>query len=541
MSIKDIFKKIKEFFLSLFSSSGDDFKNQKATKALISELKKAKYPLYRTDNTVLAGLPIIIYELFIALLPLRQLLLSTIASNDVRISASFIDLMVEDKFTEDERNVRESLRFENRVKAIPDFLSPDFDKILKKQNSAFNDFSVALNSPKFDKIDDIVNKCYAFFDFTNFKFNAFFSHFDSGFQKLAATDSVREHYNFESVQGSRVLQDILDMNFLLQRVCVDEDFVRGIFFLNAKLPEKFRREESLLKRDLHNFTFIVENNLGRNSLRNLSKLIKQDPLFEDNAKAPVDFSAIQDYKERIISVFSADTKRLLNMQQDEKLADLIAHLFQGIEMLSLKFYNQKLNERVQNLTVLSLDWVKPIEIIFTFTKRFFEPNFEPFLRELIVEGYFEDKNFQTELASDYYFCEAIPDRLKEFEELTDEKKEHSELHITGFLARIENGGEGQKALSQSLDFLNLKAKEMVEDIAKRYAKIYKACELIVEDSHRSVPKLVSNLKAMIISTRNKDKFSTLEKGMDKFNLFLDILKKYVIIETLDIKNNIQEQ
>ncbi len=541
MFLIDFFEKIKNFFFSIFSSSsGEDHKKQKMMKALMLELKKAKYPLYRSDNMVLSGLPIIIYELFIAIQPLKKILSGTIASNDKRISSSFLDLMVEDKFLEEEKKIRNSFRLENRIKAIPDFLSEDFDKKIKEQNLAFSDFCFVLDGAKFQHVDDVVNKCFAFFDFSNFKFNEFFANFDPGFQSLVGTDTVRDHYSFENVDAIKILQAILDMDFLLKRVCIDKDFVEGLFFLNASLPTVMRRDESLIKRDLHNFTFIVENSLGTNTLRTLSKLIKQDPDFEDETSSPKKFHATEEYKEHLISIFNADTKRLLNMQQDEKLADLIAQLFQGIEIMSLRFYNQKLNERVQALTVYSLDWVKPIEIIYTFTKRFFEPNFEPFLRELIVEGYFEDKKFQSELASDYYFCEAIPEKLKEFEDLTDQKKEHSEFQITGFLARIENGGDAEKALAKPLDFLNLRAKALVEEIAMRYSNLYKACTFIVDDAHQSVPNFVSNLKAMIISTRNKDKFASLEEGMKRFALFLDVIGKYVILESVEIKNDMQD-
>ena len=95
MSLSDFVQKIIDFFFSLFSASTEDFKNQKALRSLAAEVRKAKYPIFRPETTVLAGLPIIVYELNCALLPLRLILKSTIASSDIRVSGFFADKLVE--------------------------------------------------------------------------------------------------------------------------------------------------------------------------------------------------------------------------------------------------------------------------------------------------------------------------------------------------------------------------------------------------------------------------------------------------------------
>lgn len=534
MFLSDFVQKIIDFFFSLFSSSTEDFKNQKALRVLAAEVRKAKYPIFRPDTTILAGLPIIVYELNRALLPLRVILKSTIASSDIRISGFFMDKMIESFFSEEQKELRNSLSLEKRCEKIGNFITPDFDIKIKEQNKAFNDLLFHITDPKFKRVDFIAAELYAFFDLCSFNFNAFFAHFDPGFESVVGTDVIREQYNFQSIDGVEILQDILDLDYLINHIHINEEFISGIFFVNSGMPEKLRRGEDAIKQDLHNFSYIIENSLGKKTLINLAKLIKKDPLFEDAVKPKPSVSSLEEYRHRITAIFNADTKKILKMQQEAQMASLVDKVFNKMELLHIQIYDEELNKRIQAVTNLSLDWIKPIEIIKTYTKMFFESKIEPFLRELIVEGYFEDKNFQKDVASHYYYCSAILGKLTEFEEFLTAKTEHSVDVIKGYLMRLEAGGDFERSLSKIIDVINMKAAGIVNEAGKHYSDLCKACNLIVKDSHKAIPEYVNNLKAMIISTRNKERFAALEENMQNFEGFIEILKHYTILDVPEL-------
>ena len=69
-----------------------------------------------------------------------------------------------------------------------------------------------------------------FLIFAVFQFNTFFAYFDPGFNTIVNTDSVRDHYNFENVDGMIVLQEILDLDYLIRNISIDEQLVDGILF-----------------------------------------------------------------------------------------------------------------------------------------------------------------------------------------------------------------------------------------------------------------------------------------------------------------------
>lgn len=534
MSLSDFVQKIIDFFFSLFSARTEDFKNQKALRSLAAEVRKAKYPIFRPETTVLAGLPIIVYELNCALLPLRLILKSTIASSDIRVSGFFADKLVESFFSKEQQDLRNSLSLENRCEKIGNFTDADFDTKIKEQNKLFNDLLFQITDPKFKRVDIITAELYAFFDLCSFNFNAFFAHFDPGFESLIGTDVIQEQYNFQNIDGIEILQDILDLDYLIKHIHISEEFINGIFFVNSGAPEKLRRDEAAIKRDLQNFSYIIENNLGRNTLANLAKLIKKDPLFEDLVKTKPTVSTLEEYRHRLTAIFNADTKKILKMQQEAQMASLVDKVFNKMELFGIQIYNEELNKRIQAVTNLSLDWIKPIEIIKTYTKVFFESKIEPFLRELIVEGYFEDKNFQKELASNYYYCSSILGKFTEFEEFMTTKTEHSVDVIKGYLTRLEAGGDFERPLSKIIDVINMKAASIVNEAGRQYFDLFTACNLIVKDSHKSIPEYVNNLKAMIISTRNKERFTALEENMQSFEGFIEILKHYVILDVPEL-------
>nr|WP_253682985.1 hypothetical protein [Treponema denticola] len=518
----------------MFYLSEEEISSQNALRNIVQELKQCKYPVYRNDNTVLAGLPMIIYEIYRISLPFKNILQETICSNDIRLSGVFLDNLVESSFSDNQKILKENLSFSSRMEKISDLMREDFDQKLKDQTNEFDELIFSLTDPAFKSVDAKINKLFAFFDFCSFQFNTFFAYFDPGFNTIVNTDSVRDHYNFENVDGMAVLQEILDLDYLIRNISVDEQLVDGILFLNSVLPQDKQVDEVYIKRNLKNFFSKLENSLGKDTLKNIAKLIKKDPKFEDKTKAPRVFSEIEEYKARFIANFSADTKKILKLRQDVQMSSLISGLFGDIEILKLDVYNEDLNSKIQALTGLSLDWIKPLEIVKTYTKNFFQPSIEPFLRELLVEGLFEDKKMKSDFAANYYYCSAVADKIDELEKVMYGKNESSIELIRGYLTRIEAGGDFERPLSKIIDEINLRAKKFLEDSGRHYLDLLKFCKLIIKDTYRPVPESVHNITSMINSTKNKDRFAVFANGMENFEKMIELLKKYVVIDISEL-------
>ena len=524
----NLINRIKDFFFYLFFSASDDFKNKKLLRDIFAEVKKVSYPIYRTDNMVLAGLPILIYEMYQAVLPVYYVLKTTIGSNDIRVSSLYLDKLIEKCFSEQQKIQREAMSLEKRCENIGDFTGPSFEVKMKEQNKMFDSFMASLVGTKFAETDLTINRLYAFFDFCQFKFNDFFAHFDSSFKTAAGTDAVKDKYNFQNVAGNEVLQEILELDYLIRGIAIDDKFTESLYLLSSKTENGSAKEKSSLNKNLQTFSYIIENKLKKTTLRNLVKLIKQDPYFEDKMKPRLEYRALADYKLRFSDIFNADSKKISHIQQEQQIVFFIDKVFTNIKMDKLNRYTAELNTRIQAATKLSLDWVKPLEIIKTYTSQFFQTKCEPFLRDLIVEGVFEDGMFKAALSADYHYCKSILQKIEEFENLMDEKSENSLSAIKGYLMRLESGGDFKQPLSKIVDFLNVKAQELVQDISRRYANLYKGCIVVSKDAHEAVPEIIGNFRALIISGRNKEIFTLFDEHIESFGNFIEILRKYVV-------------
>lgn len=518
----------------MFFAGEEDVNSQKALRYIMQEVKKCKYPVYRNDNTVLAGLPMIIHELYRITLPFKNILKESVCSNDIRVSSFFLDKLVEISFSEQQKKLRENIAFSKRMEQFSDLVSDDFDQKIKDQTKAFDDLLFSLNEPAFKAMDIKISKLFTFFDFCSFQFNTFFAYFDPGFNAIINTDTVKEHYSFENVDGMSILQEILDLDYLIRNITIDDHLLEGLIFINSILPEDKQADELYIKKNLKFFSSALENNLGTNTLINLARLIKKDPKFEDTTKSPRAFSETEEYKTRLIAAFSADTKKILKLRQDAQMVSLIGDLFGDIEIISLEVYNEVLNNKIQSLTGHSLDWIKPLEIVKTYSKVFFEPAIEPFLRELLVEGLFEDRKMKSDFAADYYFCSSIIEKIDGMEKVMYGKNESSVELIRGYLTRIEAGGDFEKALSKILDDINLRAKKLLEEAGKHYLDLLKFCKLIIKDSYKPVPENVHNITAMINSTKNKDRFAAFANGIENFEKMIELLKRYVVIDMSEL-------
>ncbi|WP_253686371.1 MULTISPECIES: hypothetical protein [unclassified Treponema] len=420
------------------------------------------------------------------------------------------------------------------MEKISDLMREDFDQKIKDQTNEFDDLVFSLTDPAFKTVDVKINKLFAFFDFCSFQFNTFFAYFDPGFSTIINTDSVREHYSFENVDGMTVLQEILDLDYLIRNISIDEQLADGILFLNSCLSSDKQTDEIYIKKNLKNFSSKLENSLGKDTLKNIAKLVKKDPKFEDKTKSPRAFSEIEEYKTRLAANFNADTKKILKLRQDLQMESLISGLFGDIEILKLDVYNEELNGKIQALTGLSLDWIRPLEILKTYAKSFFEPSIEPFLRELLVEGLFEDKKMKSDFAANYYYCSAVTDKIDELEKMMYGKNESSIELIRGYLTRMEAGGDFEKPLSKIIDEINLRAKKFLEESGKYYLDLLKFCKLIIKDTYRPVPENVHNITAMINSTKNKDRFTVFANGIENFEKMIELLKRYVVIDISEL-------
>ena len=65
--------------------------------------------------------------------------------------------------------------------------------------------------------------------------------------------------------------------------------------------------------------------------------------------------------------------------------------------------------------------------------------------------------------------------------------------------------------------------------------LYKQVNELLVDSKKTKPDIVSNIKVLLTSTRNRESTTQLEQNFESWVLFLEIMKNYAIIGEIEKK------
>ena len=534
--LDNLLNSIKDFLISVFFPSSPDYQQKRYLKIAEAELKKIRPSIYRSDGFILPGFATIIFQLYQQILPIKKILTNTIASKDIRLSSKYSDMLIEHEFTYEQSQTKRMLSYENRAKILEYLNKEEFDSAIQNQKKEFAIFMRSLESEQIFVMDKKIDRLFLFFDFLNFDFNKLFAKFDSAFEAVVGKDVLLPNYNFGQVKGESLLQDILDLNFLISKIVMDDDLIDVFTLLNSFIPDDTKLSNITIEACFKEIPFILNSILKRGTLINLVKVIKREPNFEETITPIKQTSNIAEYKERVSEAFNASTKKLTKLKQDKDVSVLISATFAKEPLRRVSAYNDEVNAHIQALTHMSFDWVRPLEVIKTFNMVHFERVISVFLREVMVEGYFQNHDFQDALGVPYYYCENLAKKILEFEAKFDEKGSCSVVSLEGYLEAISKGGDFRKQLSRIVDDANNAAKLLCQEAGQAYYNLFKACETLIQDAKKAVPAYITNIRALTMSIKNKESYAEFEKCMQKFSSFIDIIKNYITLEHVKLSN-----
>ncbi|CEM60910.1 hypothetical protein DWQ65_05715 [Treponema phagedenis] len=530
--ISTIIESIRDFIEAIFFSSSPEYQVKRNLRLIMHEIRQIQPQVYRADKTLLPGFASGLFQLFGFIQPLKEILEKTIHSKDIRIATKSYDLLFDELLSPTENELQQSFAIKNRALEFEGLTGESFEKKLQDQSKTFKQFMQLFENEKYKQKNMQVKNLSVFSDFCNFDFITLFAAFDPQFlnineKKLPITPRFRE------VKADTIVQQLLDFNYLFKNLIFDDALVYSLALLAKKnTKESIENIQSSISKNLTTIKNFFEKKLGVHTIANILKHIKNDPDFTD--KTPdISVNYLEEYVQRQISQFNADSKKLLRIQQENKITDLVIKTFGTASLIPLEGYTDSINEALQATTTLSLDWVRPLEIIHTFTQNHFEIYCKPFLRELLIEGFFLDKQFQMRLSSSYYFCESINEKLSAFESLFKENGSCSVRIIQGYISELENGGDFEKALQKIINTANAQAKYLMQKIVTQYTELFNASIMILDDTKKILPEYISNIKALVTSQKNKDSYKSFEEEIECCRNFLEIMKNYAILGSIE--------
>ncbi len=532
---------LQEFIESVFSSSSPEYKKKNQLKQLEATLKAVEPPIYRPDGFLLPAFPATLYQIHQFMLPVKETLDATIRNKDRRIAEKYRDYLLELLFTDEQRAKRKSFTYADRAAALAAEHIPA-QRGIEEQGKQFVQFLKVLDTPDLHQAGALLQKLELLSDFTLFDFNNFFSYFDPAFKPHIGLDSTVTSPSFHQVEVVELVPVLLDLYYVLSPLDLGTPVIEVTAILEAKKSNIPLADEtkSRMHRVFQAVTFLLQKRIGKDILLAVIRLTKEDAAFlPEQAKTNTDF--LLQYRSRITEFFHNDSRRLLKDRQETAIYTLIDATFGSRKLEPLQGYSDDTNGILQELTPFSLEWIKPMEIIKTFAIHFFEPHFRQILRSVIVEGYFNKRSQQTALAAAYSWCESVSAKIAEFEQLFNDNQACSIKTMKNYLTELEKGVDFEKPLRKMVENMNGHAKQFIQQSVNQYTEVFNFCTIILEDTRKSVPDHITNMRNLSISTKNSESFNWLEKENGVFRNFLEIMKKYAIVGTLSVTASLADK
>lgn len=535
--INAIISAIQDMLEGIFFSSSPEYQKKKKLKAYAAEIKKQHPPLYRTDKILLPAFASLLYQLYHFLQPVKAVLDKTVNSPDIRASEKYQDIFFEAVLSQELQTQRKNFSFQARNQLLSKCKNyTETERMIQDQAHEFKNFVKVFQSSVFkNREQDMLNLFYLA-DLCDFDYVSFLNRFNKNLQITPGTPATISQDSFEDVYAGDVIKNLLDLQFIIQHITITPAIIDNVVFLARKSDNLTDEAAQNLEKTLQTVENLISVQLKRSTIPIMLKLIKDEPNFEEKVTVS-ESKPLRDYIDRLSENFQADSKRLLKILKETNITGLIEKCFGSAPLKSIEGYNDTINDAIQNLSTISFDWVKPMQLLKAFTEMYFETHYKTFLQSLLIEGFFANKQVESQYAAVYRSCETLLGKIRGFEALFKPKGQCNVQEIQGYIAEIEKGKDLKKQLQKIVEIANMQAKAIVQVGSKAYADLYAFTEHLLEDMKAPSPELITNIKSLSSSSKNKESFARLEQDRVVFAEFLEIMKNYAVFGSLEKEKN----
>lgn len=531
--VNAVISAIQDILEGIFFSSSPEYQKKKKLKAYAAEIKKQHPPLYRTDKILLPAFASLLYQLYHFLQPIKAVLDKTVNSQDIRASEKYQDIFFEAALSQEQQTQRKTFSFQARNQLLSKCKNyEETERMIQDQVHDFKNFIKIFQGTAFKNREQDMLKLFYLADLCDFDYPAFLNRFNKNLQITPGTPTSISQDSFEDVYAGDVVKNLLDLQFIIQNITITPDVIENVIFLARKSENMTDESAQKLEKTLQTVENLLSVQLKRTTIPIMLKLIKDEPNFEEKVTVS-ESKPLREYVDRLSDTFQADSKRLLKILKETNITGLIEKCFGSDPLKSIDGYNDTINDAIQNLSTTSFDWVKPMQLLKAFTEMYFEAYYKTFLQSLLIEGFFANKQVESQYAAVYRTCETLQGKFKGFEQLFKPKGQCNVQEIQAYIAEIEKGKDLKKQLQKIVEIANMHAKNIVQIGSKAYADLYAFSEHLLEDMKAPTPELITNIKSLSASSKNKESFARLEQDRVVFSDFLEIMKNYAVFGSLE--------
>ena len=524
-------KTISELFESIFKRSSPEVQKKQQMKKLEQEVKDFQPAICR-NNMLLPNFGEAIFALYKNTRPLDNLFSVTVSPNTIQRQRRFEAQLIVTGYPMADQEALESLSFENR-KADVLAESQNPDRIYLHQRKELERLIKSLNTDGFKKMDADLLQLRQLVEFCHYNYTPFLQAFDTNF--IPADLMYKPAYKEISLATAQnLLEDLYYQASGLQISTTTADAVLALAQLRSGVEISDTEKQGYLG-NLKKINYILTRILNPDKLKSLIRLCRQDLAYEPGI-AKYNGSPRQDFANMLQARFDSDEQRIKTEIQDETISDEVSALFPDIPLEEVGAYSQSYNNLLQTEVSMSFKWILPLRILKTFLKIYMPEGAKALLNDIVIEGFFNNPAYKSNFSSIVFQAINADKEIKAFEESFGQDKKHSIAVLESYIKDSKKDKDFFKKLEKMVEMINDDAHGVLQAACTSLSSLSRQLGELLADAKKPSSEIISNLKVLMMSSRNRDNTNFLEANYGNWNIFFEIMKNYVIINSGDIKH-----
>jgi hypothetical protein len=519
-----LLEKVKAWFARFLARDPEEAHRKAELHKLQAYLAEFRPPYYRPkQDLVLPGFAHAVHHFYALLRPLAELARSTVANSDVRIAQRYFDYLIDRRLPAGEQERKRFFVYDGMVERLQNALNPEEElEGLAREFQAFLDSIDALGA---QTVNAELYEVDRFIDLCRHDYERIIGLFDPS----ASIDDPRYRPDFAPVVSEQVLPELLDFYYLTESFVFSQQLKENVLLLLEKRqPDSFDASKKVkIEKLFYQLGKTLSERLSKEILLSLIRVIKEEPTHTPmTPREKRDF--LEAYRRRLVTQFDKDRDRILREQHESAIAADIRSLFGEEEILEIEGYDDEQDSLLRRESPNGFVWIKPLRILKTFIASEFEPQLKEAIKRILVEGYFDNKGFQNNLANILYQCERTGGRIVDFEEQMKGTGRISLVSMKRYIEEMRRGKDIGTFLTRLVDAVNDKAREIVEDEAGLFAMLGEALGDLLADFRRSSPDLVTNIR-ILGGGRNREIMAQIQVGRERIATLVKIMRNFTLV------------
>ena len=521
-----LLNKIKDWFSRLLSRNPEEAHRRAEIRKLETALSELRPPYYKPkQNLVLPGFAHAVFRFYSLLRPLAELARSTVANSDVRISQRYFDFLIDCRLPSAMQERKRYFSYDGMSERIQGSIKADEElEAIQREFQAYLD---AIDSLGARAINSDLYEVERYLDLCRYDHERIIGLFDPS----ANLEDQRYKPDFAPVPGEQILPELVDFYYLTESFDFSPQLKQNVLrLLEKRQPDSFdEAKKNKIDKIFAQLDKDLAERLDSNILLTLMRVVKNNPDYSPSTpRERKDF--LDAYRKRLVNQYEKDRERIQREQHENAIAVDIRSLFGDSEILEVDGYDEEHDSLLRRESPNGLAWIKPMRILKTFIAEDFEPQLKEAIKRILVEGYFDNKGFQNNLANILYQCERSGGRIGKFEEQLRGTGRVSLVAMKRYLEEMRRGKDIGTFLNRLVDAINDKAREIVEDETGLFSMLGEALGDLVSDFKRSSPDLITNIRALG-GGRNREIQAQIQAGRERIATLVKIMRNFTYVKT----------